>query len=428
MWKYKCKSQFFVLLGAFIVGFLLSMFVSGSDSFLATIEQTLPDAEEVVSVFQSNPFLVGISGGLGAAGIVNVFLLGNLIASYFAGGSFILLLVLFMFPGYAIAAGIMLVPVSAIVFLYGWISLVMGNRNMLRRANISGGDDEIVRIYLLHHTLDEQYKAIADETKKTIFKINLAYTLGLVAIFCALFFINNLWLSLIAIFVCMFAFQYLSRIRANAFASISNLLYQDCNPEACMSALIYYGKRKNHYKLPNRALAAQCLIYMNDPSLAQDVLISFPRSNPTNILAYWSLMGYCYYLLKDENGVARCKEELEKTKPAMGAMGMMVKSEEVNACENKIRLMQGDFNTCKKYYLDLLKRSNTRLQKADCDYYIALISFVQEDYVIARQYFENTIRNGNKLYFVANARHYLNKIDAAEQNFQTVSQLPTRES
>lgn len=95
----------------------------------------------------------------------------------------------------------------------------------------------------------------------------------------------------------------------------------------------------------------------------------------------------------------------------MGAMGMMVKSEEMASLENKINLMHSDFNTCKKYYLNLLKRSMTNLQKSDCEYYIALISFVQQDYVIAKMYFEKVLQTGNKLYFVRNAKNYLNKIE-----------------
>lgn len=425
MWKYKCRSFFLSLLGAFAVGVLLTMFANGNDTFIELLDGSLPS--EMVSVFSNNPILIYISGGFGIAGIMNVFLIGNLMSSFYSGSSFIMLILLLMFPNVALMIGVYTVPVVLIVTLYGWLSLKYKNRLSLKRANLSG-DSEIVRIYLLHHPLLEQYKPLADEARKMVAKINLAYGLGLAAVFCVLFLVDNLWIGLIAVVFSMFAFQYLARLRAGSYSQISNLLYQQCDPEACLSALIYFGQRGGKYRIKNRPLFAQCLIYLNDPSLAQDVLIEFPRSSVNNELLYWSLMSYTYYLLKDESGLERCKEAMTQTKPAMGAMGLMVKSEELNSCINKIRLMQGDFNTCKKYYLELLKRSSLPLQKADCEYYIALISFVQEDYVLAKMYFEKVLQTGGRLYFVRNARNYLRKIEQnnnSDDNSQDENQTGT---
>ncbi len=408
MWKYKCKSQFFSLIGAFIIGFAMTMFFSSNDLFQSIINETMPAA--VVTVFESNPWLIGVSGGLGFAGLLNVFLIGSLISSKYPGTMYLFMLAAIMLPDYAISLGMFALPIMIVVDLYGWISLNLQTKRGYSKANISG-DDEIVRIYLLHHKLDPKYEAVAEDTKKTLFKVNLAYILGLVAVFCAMFFLENLFISMLLVLVCIFAFQYLARIRASSYNSIASILINECNPEGCLSALIYMSKSGSHYKIKNRALFAQCLIYLNEPSLAQDVLIAFPRSTTNNLMAYYSLMGYIYYLLKDENGLNRCKEEMTNLRPQLGAMGMMVKSEELAALENKINLMKGDFNTCKKYYLNLLKRSMTNLQKSDCEYYIALISFVQRDYVIAKMYFEKVLETGNKLYFVRNAKNYLKKID-----------------
>lgn len=413
MWKYKCRSLFLSLAGAFAVGVLMMMFANGNDVFMEVLNETLP--AQAAALFKSNPMLLYLFGGLGTAGIVNVFLLGNLLSSYYGGSSFIMIILLVLFPNIALMIGVYSVPVMAVVYLYGWLSLKYRNRMSLKRANLSG-DGEIVRIYLLHHPLQEQYQAMADEARKTVFKINFAYVLGLAAVFCVLFLVDNLMIGLLAVIFSMFAFQYLARLRANSFSQISSLLYQQCDPEACLSALIYYGKRGGKYRITNRALFAQSLIYLNDPSLAQDVLIEFPRGSVSNELLYWSLMSYTYYLLKDENGLERCKEKLSAVRPSMGAMGLMVKSEELNSCINKIRLMQGDFNTCKKYYLELLKRTAVPLQRADCEYYIALISFVQEDYVLAKMYFEKVVFNGGRLYFVRNARNYLRKINQDDSN------------
>ena len=81
------------------------------------------------------------------------------------------------------------------------------------------------------------------------------------------------------------------------------------------------------------------------------------------------------------------------------------------AIENKIHLMDGDFNTCKKDYLQGLQRANFPFQQVDSCYYIALISFVEEDYKLARMYFEKVLEIGNRMYFVEKAKNYLAKID-----------------
>lgn len=367
---------------------------------------------EVIQLYTRYPVILYIGGGLATAGICNVFLLGNVVMNQFGLSPIFFFLIMMMFPTYVIMIGILAVPVMLAVSLYGWISLSLSNKGRMRQKNLSS-DEEIIRIYKIHHPLMEEYKDMAVQARKTIRKISWIYSLGIVAVFCVMFFIDNLFVSIIAIFLYMFAFQYLTRLKNQCFMPISNLLYVDCNPEACMSALIYYCQRgKDRYKLSNQALMANCLIYMDDPSLAQDVLISYPRASYSSSMNYWSLMAYTYYLLKDRQGLERCKEAIDQMRPSMGQMGVMIKSEQQQAVDNKINLMNRDFTACKQYYLDRLKKSPAPLQQADCYYYIALISFVQEDYPIAEMYFEKTIKIGNKLYFVRNARNYLEKIQA----------------
>lgn len=408
MWKYKCKNQALVLLGAFALGVLMMVVTLGNVSYTEVLQSVIPD--ETIAVLTSNPYLLYISGGLAIAGLCNVYLLGNILYDQFGIQPIFWFMLLMFIPDYIIVFGIITAPITLIVSLYGWISLEMGVRGRLKKANISG-DSEIIRTYLLHHKLDEKYKEMAVSARKTVGRISSIYILGMVAVLCVMIFVDNLFVTIIAIFGYMFAFQLLARYRISQLAPISNLLYEQCDPEACMSALIYYSQHGKKYKISNRSLMASCLIYLNDPSLAQDVLIGFSRGNVNAVLTYWSLMAYTYYLLKDENGLIRCKEEISKVKTRTGSMIMMIKSTEQASVENKIRLMNRDFQACKQYYLNLLKKNSTKLVQADADYYIALISFVQEDYSIAKLYFEKTLRIGNKLYFVENAKHYLEKIE-----------------
>jgi len=209
----------------------------------------------------------------------------------------------------------------------------------------------------------------------------------------------------------MMAFNALLRYRAQCFIPITKLLYENCDPQACFSAIVYYSTKRNKIKLTQKSLLAQCLIYMDDPELAQDILITYPRKDAASTLTYWSLMGYIDYMLKDEAALIRCKEEASKVRMNFGPTGVMIRSEEIASIENKIRLMNGDFNECKKYYLASLKHSPFPFQQVDASYYIALISFVQEDYNIAKMYFEKVVELGNTMYFVKKAESYLTKIN-----------------
>ena len=281
-----------------------------------------------------------------------------------------------------------------------------------REFNFSS-DDELVRMYEIHHKLDESYKELAKSCRKNVRKLTSIYALGIVALFVILFVVNNIMLLAVLLMFYLFAFNLVLRYRAVSLLPITKLLYEDCNPEACASAIIYYStNRKGHTRLTQHTLLAQCLIYLNDPELAQDVLISYPRKDAASSLQYWSLMSYIDYMLKDEEALNRCKEEAQSVRLNYGRAGVMIQSEEMASIENKIHLMDGDFNTCKKYYLQGLQRARFAFQQVDSCYYIALISFVEEDYKLARMYFEKVIEIGNRMYFVEKAKSYLEKIDA----------------
>ena len=163
--------------------------------------------------------------------------------------------------------------------------------------------------------------------------------------------------------------------------------------------------------MKQHALLAQSLIYMDDPELAQDVLINFPKKDAGSILQYWSLMAYVYYLLKDEADLIRCKEEAAKVRLNVGSTGVMIQSEENRAIQNKVDLMNGELNTAKKYYLHALKQAKFPFQQVDASYYIGLISFVEEDYSLATLYFNKVVDFGNKISFVEKAKKYLSMME-----------------
>ena len=406
---------------AFVVGLGLSavVFSSGvdlnSDMFSSALSQApgvnTEALNQVLTYLQNNIWILYLGDALLISGIINIIYIGQYVTARFNISPWIVMCLIFFLPEYMIYIGTLLVIPAFIVCIYGMLSLRSSISKERREFNFSN-DDELVRMYKIHHNLDESYKELAKTCRKNVRKLNGIYALGIVALLVILILINNMLLLAVLLMFYLFAFNLVLRYRAVSLLPITRLLYEDCNPEACASAIICYcTNSKGHTRLKQHTLLAQCLIYLNDPELAQDVLISYPRKDAASSLQYWSLMSYIDYMLKDEDGLSRCKEEAQSIRLHYGRAGIMIQSEEMAAIENKIHLMDGDFNTCKKYYLQGLQRANFPFQQVDSCYYIALISFVEEDYKLARMYFEKVLEIGNRMYFVEKAKNYLAKID-----------------
>lgn len=421
MWKYRCKSHLIAMSVAFVVGLGLSavVFSSGvdlnSDMFSSALSQApgvnTEALNQVLAYLQNNMWILYLGDALLISGIINIIYIGQYVTARFNISPWIVMCLIFFLPEYMIYIGTLLVIPAFIVCIYGMLSLRSSISKERREFNFSN-DDELVRMYKIHHNLDESYKELAKTCRKNVRKLNGIYALGIVALLVILILINNMLLLAVLLMFYLFAFNLVLRYRAVSLLPITRLLYEDCNPEACASAVIYYcTNSKGHTRLKQHTLLAQCLIYLNDPELAQDVLISYPRKDAASSLQYWSLMSYIDYMLKDEDGLSRCKVEAQSIRLHYGRAGIMIQSEEMAAIENKIHLMDGDFNTCKKYYLQGLQRANFPFQQVDSCYYIALISFVEEDYKLARMYFEKVLEIGNRMYFVEKAKNYLAKID-----------------
>ena len=420
MWKYRCKSHLIAMSVAFVVGLALSavVFSSGvdlnSDMFSSALSQApgvnTEALNQVLTYLQNNIWILYLGDALLISGIINIIYISQYVTARFNISPWIIMFLIFFLPEYMIYIGTLLVIPAFIVCIYGMLSLRSSISKERREFNFSN-DDELVRMYKIHHNLDESYKELAKTCRKNVRKLNGIYALGIVALLVILILINNMLLLAVLLMFYLFAFNLVLRYRAVSLLPITRLLYEDCDPEACASAIIYYcTNSKGHTRLKQHTLLAQCLIYLNDPELAQDVLISYPRKDAASSLQYWSLMSYIDYMLKDEDGLSRCKEEAQSIRLHYGRAGIMIQSEEMAAIENKIHLMDGDFNTCKKYYLQGLQRANFPFQQVDSCYYIALISFVEEDYKLARMYFEKVLEIGNRMYFVEKAKNYLAKL------------------
>lgn len=424
MWKYRCKSHLVALILSFCIGLIISAFVFRNGvnidtdlftSSLYSVSSISKEAlEEGIQFLKNNVWILYVADSFFVAGIINVIYLSQYLTSKFNFSPFIIMCLIFIFPEQMIMLGALLVLPSVVVCIYGIATLNHSVSDQRKRHQFSD-DDELVRIYQIHHKLDESCQQLAKACKHNVLRLNIIYGLGIIALLFILILVNNILILTVAIMFYVFAFNLVLRYRAVCFLPINKLLYEDCDPEKCASAIIYYScKRNNHYKFSQQALLAQCLIYMNDPELAQDVLISYPRKDASSSLQYFSLMSYINYMLKDEEALNRCKEEAQKIRLHYGHPGITIQSEEVLSIENKIHLMDGDLNYCKKYYLQSLQRARFPFQQVDSCYYIALISFVEEDYKLASMYFEKVVQLGNKMYFVDKAKMYLDKINAIQ--------------
>lgn len=418
MWKYRCRNQFLILFFSFLIGVVLAFDLLATNQLLPALEAVAP---EVYPYLADNIPLVYCMTGASVAMMANVFVIVSAASAFSPMLSLILVFAMILTPAYVALLSMITLPITFCVTLYGWISLHLQIKKRLSMAGIQN-DDQIVQKYLEHHSLIPAYKPLALEVKRTLFKANLTSGLGLVALFCIIFLVQNFWISLLLIVFCLWAFRSISRIRANCILQITRLLMIECDPEACISALLYLSQKGSHYRLQHRGALAQALIYLNEPILARDVLIQYPQPNLNNVMAYNSLMGYIDYLLKDEEGLQHCINNIRKEKVQANTMNMIVQTEEIATLENRMHLMNGDFNECKKFFLKSLHNTNLPLQKADCNYYIALISFVQGDYSLARLYFEKVVEHGNKLYFVTKAKNYLAKIE--ETNAPIITEDP----
>ena len=406
MWKYYSKTHLKIIGITFAIGLAIMMVTfSQSQGIYAEI---FP--EEIVDFMYSNVVITYLLGGFSLAGLANAILLIQYIMKKWAFGIFIILAVLILSPDVISVVGVFSLIPSVIFSIYGLYSLNKSNKEILQKEGMTSEKD-VLDLYKQRHNLLEEYKSFAQMCRKNVQKISAIYALGVIAVIFVLLFMSNLILIVIAIFFFTYTFNMLARYRVSSFLPITSLLYEKCDPEACASAILYYSMQNNRFNLTNQTLFAQCLLYMDDADLAKKALATFPLKDEASILSYYSIMAYVYYLLKDEDKLNECKQEAGKVRLNMGAVGVNIQSQDIASIQNKIDLMNVDFNTCRKYYLQAFQRAQFPFQKVDAAYYIGLISFVEEDYVVAKTYLEKVIQIGNKMHFVSKAEHYLSKIN-----------------
>ena len=119
MWKYRCKTHLLSLLGAFIVGCVVTaiFFFTNTETYL----QILP--ADVYKFISENIWLTCAAGGLSFAGVINIILLAQMLMSLYNLNPFIFIILIMFAAEPLVILGIVLVVPAIIVCIYGMISL-----------------------------------------------------------------------------------------------------------------------------------------------------------------------------------------------------------------------------------------------------------------------------------------------------------------
>ena len=423
MWKYQCKKQLLSILLSGIVGAIVfGLLGYDQDTFINTLKVYIDDPAILnnVSTLLSNSFIPYITGAIVFAGImngINLFII--LMQRYNINYFFILFILMFNVVWLPVlVVGIIALPVCIVVYLYGWITIPnRGKRRQINKEKLSS-IQEVERVFRLHHTYDERYEEIAGSIWKNMLIANVLSIIGAVALIFVFIFVQNTMVVLICMSLYfMLSFQ-ITRRKSLMLQPIVSLLYDQCDPNACASAIFALAKKSHRKKnFPLVQQLTQCMIYLDDPHLAIDIMSSGSMQNKNGLqYAYHSLMAYAYYQLGDRGMVQHYFEECEKI-PARNTNGPfgIIRLQTLAAIQNKLSLMDQELDKAQQFYKGLLASAGFRFQKVDANYYLGLIAFVQKDINVAARHFTMVIEQGNKMFFVNKAKEFMQIIERVEK-------------
>ena len=153
------------------------------------------------------------------------------------------------------------------------------------------------------------------------------------------------------------------------------------------------------------------MLYLDDPQLAMDSLVLMRRGNSAAELNYQSLMAEANYRLGDQSALERNLEAVRSTRVNMGAAGNIMMQDAVAAIQNKINLMNEQFDQCDAYYRQVLPQMKLRFQLVDAHYYLGMIAFVRRDFDEASTHFSYVVSNANTMAYHDKAQRYLRMME-----------------
>lgn len=419
MWRYECKRHLLYLLCGAVVGMILyflldeSVFQQLNQSLIET-GYHLSDAD-VEWVYQFRWLL----GAVMIASVVNgVLILRYAMIKFNLSGVFLLILFFFanvVWLAVILIGGMILLLPSIIVCIYGMVTIRNAAAKNFRTLP-KGDGSEVERVYRLHHEFKDDVAALALKCRKDSDRWTLIYVLGLVALMSVTLIISNLTLTMLLFLAFAFLFVFVFRLRAQSVLPIEGLLYDQCDPLACASAILVYSKRGHRLNLKMNLLFAQCLLFLDDPQLAMDALVLMRRNrgNASVELNYYMLMAEANYQLGDRNSLEHNLAMVRSIRMNAGTAGNLMQQDTIASIQNKIYLMNQDFDQCEAFYRQVLPQLKVRLQQVNAHYYLGLIAFVKKDFEEAKNHFLFVAENGNTTSFRSKAVKYLGIIERME--------------
>ncbi len=416
MWKYQCKKHLLIVLGSFAAGAILFGIMGYQrDLLVSMMKDMLPSAAAAEMMKQD--YLYYLIGGFTLAGMANGIMLMMYVLQKYQIPFMVVFFIFFMggFTVIEMIGFICLIP-AVFVCIYGMLTIPNRGKRKTLDGNKMYTVQEIERVYRLHHEYLPEFESLGKKAWQFNFKMNLLYAAGLIAIVLVILYVNNFMVVFVAIMLYSMLFFQLAKLRAQALQPIIALLYEQCNPQACASAIFAYTKkarRKKNFPMPQHL--AQCMIYLNDPHLAIDVLATGSQGKGGYIYAYHSLMAYAYYQLGDRSMVKYHYDECEKAGGnAKSGPIQLIKNQCLSGIQNKLDLMDQNFSNCQKYYEQTLPTVGLEFQRVDFKYYLGLIAFVERDLDEAENQFNYVIQHGGSLYYVDKAKSFTETIRKAQ--------------
>ena len=382
------------------------------EGLLATLEMVTSD-----KAILQDPMTPYLMGALAIGGLVNGLMLMFQLMQRFNINYFIFMMIFFLASELIILAGMVLLLPAFVVCIYGWLTVPNRGKKRMLDKNTVTSVQEVERVYRLHHHYDETCEIYGKNAWNIMLRVNILYFSGILALFLVLMYVEDLFIVMAAGLLYMMLFFQLTKYKNKALQPIIALLYDKCDPQACASAIFALAKKAHKKKnFPLTQQLAQCMIYLNDPHLAIDVLVTINPSRNGFVYPYHTLMAYAYHQLGDESMVKHHFQECEKSKKGnmAGPMNMFAQ-QALASIQNKLDLMKQDFRKARTYYMQGLQAQAMPFQLVDSHYYLGLISFVEQDMREAQIHFQYVQQHGNRMYFKEKADSFMETILALEK-------------
>lgn len=415
MWKYGCKNHLLYVLLAMIAGAVLfGLFGFGKEAILValqTMEETMNIPSEQYKFFVENSWYLAMFGAFYIGGFVNGLMLVFALNRKFHL-NYIVVLAIFLLGGDLIllAGGFLLLP-TIVVCIYGMVTIPnRKERKALKQSKVSSVD-ELKRLYELHYKIDEKGTAIGSEAASNLMKIAVLNALAIGIYFLVIIYVANTFIVLIAGAILMMLLFMINRMQSKAMAPVASLLYDQCNPQACASAIFAMAKKLHRKRvLPLSVQFGESMIYLNDPHLCIDALALQKNQKGTGFITYHTLMAEAYYLLGDKMMVTTHYEEVEKA-IEMGQINAVFANQVLETIQCRIHMMDENFEAVKQYYLKYQGLMQRKSQLVELNYYVGLLAFVEKDFESAKKGFEFIVKYGGSTYFKEKAEKLLETLE-----------------